>query len=141
MMPRGFWELCVQTGGVDRKFLVLQPDYVNLAGGGVIQIEWTIKRGLAVSHFSPKDPPTGGDGEYEEEKHSQNWPGMPVINLPGFHVRPGRDGWKTIGALLQTPQSMYKPNALHAYWSLKAFRETNPDQFVATSYNWDVMHR
>jgi hypothetical protein len=136
-MPGGLWELCIHWFGgnfVGSKFLVLQPDYVNLAGlyGENLHIEWTSKHGLAVSHFTPRNPAIGGPSDLEKEHRSKNWPGFPLVNVPGGYVRPGRDGWKDLETVMkQSPNSN---------WDVKALRLTSPNQFIATSLGWEVQY-
>ena len=124
-------------------YSLLQPNYVNLAGlvGEGLQVEWTVKHGLAISHFTPRNPAIGGDGVMEKENHSKNWPGFALINVAGRYVRPGRDGWQKLGTVFQTPYSKIEggPDVQESYWNVRACRLTNPDQFIATSVGWDVL--
>lgn len=95
-MPSGLWEICMGTGANGKKvYLLLQPDYVDL--DCIFEIEWNVKYGLAFGHFGGV---YGGGAIVETEGKGKNWPGWPLANVPGRHVRPGRDGWERYETVL-----------------------------------------
>ena len=128
MTPNGPWEVLIAAHagarGENKAYLLLQPDHFNLGG---FEIEWNAEYGLALSLFQTK---YGGGGINENEGDSKNWPGWSVTNLPGSHVRPGRDGWE----LSKEPTTaIARRNIDKATLRLVPAR-----QYIATSDGWDA---
>jgi len=106
MTPNGSWEILIAcTMGNKRKYLVLQPDHLNIDG---FELEWTAEYGLALSVFQSE---YGDGGEDENENHGSNWPGWSLVNIAGQHVRPGREGWERIETI--TPKQYSDKTSLN----------------------------
>jgi len=87
---KGFREICLGCYINNKKtYFLLQPDHLNIDES--IEIEWNVKHGLSIGHFTT---PYGGEFVFEGEAGGKNWLGWPLINVPGKYVRPGRDGWQ-----------------------------------------------
>ena len=86
------WELLVCTNERPPRFLYLFPRLTDFTSSEVV---WTQKYGLLIGSFQSE---YGGAPESELEKPGSS-KGIPVANVSGMFIKPGRDNWSFLKPL------------------------------------------